>query len=127
MTDVATNTVEQQLVKKTHPVRGSGEVLASMGRGPSIVLFLTNGHPSRPGCSVEDLSVTQRRQSHNRKDNSHEAHHRRPEPSPPIAAVSFAGHRQRLRTRNAASASVRCTRPSTPVPWYLGSRTSGSS
>ncbi len=44
MTDVATNTVEQQLVKKTHPVRGILWGLM-MGLGLSIVLVLTKVIP----------------------------------------------------------------------------------
>ena len=44
MTDVATTTVEQQLVKKTHPVRGILWGLM-MGVGLSIVLVLTKVIP----------------------------------------------------------------------------------
>ena len=44
MTDVATNTVEHQLVKKTHPVRGILWGLM-MGLGLSIVLVLTKVIP----------------------------------------------------------------------------------
>jgi hypothetical protein len=44
MTDVATNSVEQQLVKKTHPVRGILWGLM-MGLGLSIVLVLTKVIP----------------------------------------------------------------------------------
>ena len=44
MTDVATNTVDQQLVKKTHPVRGILWGLM-MGFGLSIVLVLTKVIP----------------------------------------------------------------------------------
>ncbi len=47
MTDVATNTVEQQLVKKTHPVRGILWGLM-MGVGLSIVLVLTKVIPLDP-------------------------------------------------------------------------------
>ena len=44
MTDVATNTVDQQLVKKSHPVRGILWGLM-MGFGLSIVLVLTKVIP----------------------------------------------------------------------------------
>jgi hypothetical protein len=44
MTDVATKTVDQQLVKKTHPVRGILWGLM-MGLGLSIVLVLTKVIP----------------------------------------------------------------------------------
>jgi hypothetical protein len=44
MTDVATNSTEQQLVKKTHPVRGILWGLM-MGLGLSIVLVLTKVIP----------------------------------------------------------------------------------
>ena len=47
MTDVATNTVDQQLVKKTHPVRGILWGLM-MGLGLSIVLVLTKVIPLDP-------------------------------------------------------------------------------
>jgi predicted lipid-binding transport protein (Tim44 family) len=44
MTDVATKTVDQQLVKKTHPIRGILWGLM-MGLGLSIVLVLTKVIP----------------------------------------------------------------------------------
>ena len=47
MTDVATNTVDQQLVKKTHPIRGILWGLM-MGLGLSIVLVLTKVIPLDP-------------------------------------------------------------------------------